>query len=74
MTIRWLLGAHYTLSQVLVQLSEQIEVPLTSARGRILIARDTRDSGPEIVAAVMAGANALDCKVHSYSLSSDTIN
>ena len=42
-----------------------MDVTLTSSRGKIIVGRDTRESGPLISAAVTAGAQNLQCKVRS---------
>ena len=36
---------------------------VTSSRGKIIIGRDTRESGPDIVSALTDGADSLQCKV-----------
>ena len=51
---------------MLQDFSDEVEVTLNSTRGKLVVGRDTRDSGPDIVAAVTAGAQNLQCKVRFY--------
>ncbi|XP_063681883.1 phosphoacetylglucosamine mutase-like [Bolinopsis microptera] len=57
-----------SLVEVLQDFSDEAEVTLTSSRGRLVVGRDTRESGPDIVAAVTAGAENLQCKVHNIGV------
>ncbi|KAL5254293.1 hypothetical protein ACHWQZ_G013918 [Mnemiopsis leidyi] len=57
-----------SLVEALKDLSEEVDVSLTSARGKIIVGRDTRDSGPLISAAVAAGAHNLQCKVEDIGV------
>ena len=41
---------------------------VTSSRGKIIIGRDTRESGPDIVSALTDGADSLQCKVRFREL------
>ena len=49
---RYSLVPHFPFLQALVDLCEKVNVPLCKSKASVIIGRDTRETGPEILAAI----------------------
>eukprot|EP00116_Pleurobrachia_bachei_P004403 sb/3464665/ len=51
------------LPEALVDLCEKLNVPLCKSKSSVIIGRDTRETGPEILAAIRSGVESLEARV-----------